>query len=151
MLFESIDDELAKIDPSKYYMNFGDILPDEEPIGEMNDFEKKAMIWMALEAEKSKEDLRNHEALFANIDLKTAKHLAEEAESKLEIVEFLQKRVFKSLVERFELDKKLFVIKGNFQVVLSNKKNQEAELKRLENIFHSEVASLVDKKTSHDN
>lgn len=145
-----IDDELAKIDPSKYYLNFGTILPDEEVIDEMNDFEKRAMIWMSLEVEKIKEDIRQLSALPLNIDPETVKRLAEEDEEQRAMIKFLQYRVSKSIVERIGLEK-LFVIKGNFQIVLTNKKNKETEAKRLEEIFCIEVSDILDKKTSRNN
>ncbi len=152
MLFEGtsrdIDKELAEIDPLKHCLNFGTILPDEEIIGEMNDFEKRAMIWMFLEVEKVKEELGQHETIFTNVNLETAKHLAEEAEARLEMFRFLQYRVAKSIVERFELGK-LFIIKGNFQIVLTSKKNQEAEIKRLEEVSRVEVANIKDTTKSH--
>lgn len=143
-----IDKELAEIDLSKQCLNFGSILPDEEVIGEMNDFEKRAMIWMCLEVEKVKEELRQHEALFTNINLETAKRLADEAESRLEMFKFLQYRVAKSIVERIGLEK-FFVIKGNFQIVSSNRKNQKVEIERLEKVFRVEVVSIKDKTNSH--
>lgn len=148
---KNIDDDLAEIDPSKYYINFGSILSGEEVIGEMNDFEKRAMIWMHLMAEKSKESLGHPETHSIDIDLETSRQLADEAESELAMIRFLQYRVSKSLVERFGLEKKFFMLKGNFQVVLSNKKNQEAETKRLEEVFRVEIMSTLDKTTSHDN
>lgn len=118
-----IDDELAEIDPSKYFIDFGEALPGEEVLGEMNDFEKKVFIWNSLMLDEIIKVSENEEkeSFWADsklVDLYVSEFAIMNAKIKL-----LEYRLFRSLLERF--GPKPLAFRGKFQVVLSKESKED--------------------------
>ena len=122
-----IDEELAEIDLDAVALQLDAPLPGEEVIGELNDFEKRAMIWPQLIFEELKKVSRPlmDDRQFLTDDSVFDQYMLETdiMQSK---VRLLRAKYFASLTERFGADRPLG-IRSNFKVVISKK--TEADLK----------------------
>lgn len=152
MFFENtqrdVEDELAEIDLSKCSMYLGPLLPGEEIIGEMNDFEKRAFIWNSLMLEKMKEVIgaaKNYSAEVENL-------LNSEIEVIVAKLKLLEIKVVKSLLERFDT-KSPIAFRGNFQIVLSkqSKQDRDADIKKLWEVTLLELQSMTEKTHAQGN
>lgn len=116
-----IDEELAKIDLNTAAVKLTAPLPGEEVIGELNDFEKRAMIWVMRTCQ---EMMRISKVLVGNGNFLTNKSLFDQYVLEMELaqtrVKILRAKISVSLGERFGADKP-HGIRSNFKVVVSNK------------------------------
>ncbi|MFA6119681.1 MAG: hypothetical protein WC688_07195 [Parachlamydiales bacterium] len=143
-----IEDELAEINLTGYVIDLGPMLPGEEIIGELNDFEKKSFIWIEKMHEKIIEVVRGTANDLSDLDTKVIDQYVFESEILLSKIKILQKRVLISLRERF-INEKSIGFRGNFKIVRSrqSEKDLEMEIEKLKEVSIMEVSKAM-KKTN---
>lgn len=150
--FLNIDEELAKIDPSKFSLYLGSFLPDEEVAGEMNEFEKKAFIWHAMMAEEMKKVFvaTNKAAFYSDkekADLLDAEFKIIKAKS-----DILMIRVSESIAQRIDTRKSI-AFRGNFQIVYTKqtKEDRDTEIKKVQEAMLIELQRETSKSCLKSN
>ena len=115
-----IEDELKEINVRNFYIDFGEVLPDEEVIGEFDNFEKRVFIWhvlMANEIQKVREE--NRKAKF--LDKEEVDQFLLEIKIYQNKSAEITKRATESLRQRLGGKGKPLLFRGNFKIVTSNR------------------------------
>lgn len=145
----NIDEELAEIDLNAVVFHLDAPLPGEEVIGELNDFEKRAMIWPQLLLEEIKEVFKiiiNDQNI---IEDKSAvdRYVLELAGMKAKL-NLLLAKTFASISERFDTGRQLG-IRSNFKVVASKKTGEDIR-EELEKLGQAALAELNNCLNGHE-
>lgn len=147
-----IDDELADINPTDFFMDLGEILPGEKIVGEMNDFEKRAFIWISVMQQKALEIVgaKNNDTFY--LDQLLVDQLIKEMELITSKIDLLHGRIAESVLERFG-DNRNYAFRKNFQIVLSNRSEADLkkEIEQLKKAAQTEVVALFGKKNTIEN
>lgn len=123
---KTIHEELEEIDVSAYQIDLGEVLPGEEIIDEMNEFEKKIVIWIQLtelEIRKFHPETRDDE-FYA--DRRNSDQLMIEMKMIKAKFDYVIHNLARSVWERNKTIANIG-FRGNFQIVTNAKQEKETE------------------------
>lgn len=152
---KKIDEELEEIKLSDFILDLGPILPGEEVIGDLSEFERRVFIWHELVAE----EIRSVFAQVHNEVFYSDQRAMDQCKKELELItaksELLMGRVVASLAQRFKdlSTNKSLAFRGNFQIVLSNETIEDmmASMEALKKAVHLEFLSVRKRTGSQNN
>jgi|WetSurMetagenome_2_1015567.scaffolds.fasta_scaffold00416_12 hypothetical protein len=126
-LTTDINDQLAAIDVNAYthVELFQDQLPDDEVIGELNDYEKRLVLWPQILFEEMLEDNRaNRNKDERLLDPAVRREIKQQTSLIKDRVKYLSEALSLSLITRFGVIPQP-VIRSNFKVVFSKETDED--------------------------
>jgi len=133
---KDLDQEIAEIDLRKYHLILEPLVPGEEVVGNINDHERKILIWISLMEEKI------NQTQLSVSDLKKVERI-EQYEIELEIIKEKFTRCLRYIAASFtkRFGYKSLAIRGNGSVVLP-KESEMGKVLRMENLQKSSTIGL---------
>lgn len=130
----SLDQEVGEIEIQSYQLRMDPMLPGEEMVGELNDSEKKHLIWISLMEARINQTTLNEKEM-TNPEL--IRQYNREMEEALFKIEKSWKFIYKSIAKRFP--NKSLDVRENCKIVVS----KESETNALEKVMRKRASILL--------